>query len=255
MTLAHAGAREVAYTILALERRDYEPEWLKERYCRAHRRQIEQHIQFADYWYTHNGIFTDLQDFTAELAKERGLELDSKEAWRWFGTGGFINSDTLTTGFGGYSLSATKHITASFSGESMHFEVVGKTHFRADTIGATKTWGAYLKDGRIERHRCLERNNKTVPNSGLAGWLLQTLKSESSATQLLEAAEDYFVALGLPPHFRTQFERDLYEMLEALMSDGWVIVDVRDGEKGLPTPNIDLSEVFHENQDVALMAK
>lgn len=251
MTLAHSGAREVAYTILALDRRDYEPEWLKQRYCQAHRHQISQHIQFADYWYTHNGVFTDLQDFTAELAQDRGLSLNPQEAWRWFGTGGFVNSDSLLTGFGGYSLAATKQISANFSGQPPHYEVIGKTHFRTSADGAEKAWGAFLHDGRIERHRCLERNGRMVPKTGLADWLMTTLRAELSAREVICATDAYFVAMQFPERFRPKFSQDVYEMLEALVSDGWIKAEARAGFEPLPSITVDLSGVISASRATA----
>jgi flavin-dependent dehydrogenase len=255
MTLAHSGAREVAYTILALERNDYEPEWLKSRYCQAHRRQIEQHIQFADYWYSRNGVFTDLLEYTAVLAKDRGLELDAKSAWRWFGTGGFVNSDSLGTGFGGYSLSSAKQIAANFSGDRLFYEVVGKSHFRTNLDGSTKDWGAFLSNGRIERHRCFARNERMVPNSGLSGWILNTLKPGLSVPDWQAACEAYWQQLRLPGSVRAQFDRDVIEMLEALVSDGWVIAETQPNAPSLPEPQIDLSEVIRGHGNIAAMAK
>ena len=49
MSLAHSSAREAAYTILELDRAELDPAWLRERYDRRNRTNIEQHIRFAQY--------------------------------------------------------------------------------------------------------------------------------------------------------------------------------------------------------------
>ncbi|HSI71858.1 MAG TPA: NAD(P)/FAD-dependent oxidoreductase, partial [Fimbriimonas sp.] len=176
MSLAHIGARDVAYTILSTDRGDYDAAWLRNHYSDAHRHQIRQHIRFADYWYTHNGVFTDLLDYAKDIAADAGLDLDPAAAWRWLGTGGFIDADHVGTGFGGYSMSATKRITSSFVGGSLHYEMTGLTHFRLNLEGAEKTWGADHSKGRISRHRVYVRDGRRLPNAGLCGWLIPILK-------------------------------------------------------------------------------
>ncbi len=249
MSLAHAGARDAAYTILALERRDYEPEWLRYRYDETHRRLIGQHIQFADYWYTHNGVFTDLQEVTKELAKDAGLQLDPKTAWRWFGTGGFIDHNNLGTRYGGYSLIATKAISANFVGGKPHYEIVGKTHFVANREGAEKVWGASLANGKIDRHRCLARNGKILPTLGLCGWFLLTLKEPKSYLELTDLATQYFRDMRFAPDYMPKFKRDWYEMLEAMVSDGWIDAETRPGEVCVPDPGFEVDTFIHENRD------
>lgn len=43
LTLTHVGARELAYTILSLEREEFDPAWLKRHYNLNQRRRIHQH--------------------------------------------------------------------------------------------------------------------------------------------------------------------------------------------------------------------
>ncbi len=75
MTLAQVGARKVAYSILELERKEVDETWVKSEYTRSHRSNISQHIRFADYWYSANGCFTDLNEYCRQIAKESGLDL------------------------------------------------------------------------------------------------------------------------------------------------------------------------------------
>ncbi|MFZ4507270.1 MAG: NAD(P)/FAD-dependent oxidoreductase [Fimbriimonas sp.] len=235
MSLAHAGAREVAYTILAMRRGDYEAEWLRSRYDESHRRQIGQHIRFADFWYTHNGLFGDLKDLTREIAGEQGLALSAEEAWRWFGQGGFIDHDAVGTGFGGYSLTAVKQIAGDFIDGQLHFEMEGRNHFVANLEGAEKTFGATLAEGRIARHRCYKRDGKIVPNHGICGWLLAALKTPKTLTELMQPMRQGAVGFG---------PAELYETLEAMISDGWITSSTVEGIDRVITARVDNSAVI-----------
>src|SRR5471030_2098456 len=68
MTLAHVSARKVAFTILEMDRGIIDEDWLKFEYEDGHRAQIRHHMQFADFWYTSNGQFTDLKEYCKEIA-------------------------------------------------------------------------------------------------------------------------------------------------------------------------------------------
>lgn len=91
MTMAHIGGKELAYTIIALDEGKHDPKWLKEQLDENQTRRVRQHIQFADFWYTANGIFTDCKEFTRTIAAEVGLEFDAENAFQWLGSGGFMH--------------------------------------------------------------------------------------------------------------------------------------------------------------------
>jgi len=256
MTLAHKGAREVAYTILELERKTYEPEWLRSRYSESHRRHILQHIRFADFWYTQNGLFSELKDFTRQIAGEVGLKMTSDEAWRWFGTGGFIDHDSTGTDVGGYALYAAKNITKTFlDQDKVEYQIFGKTHFIADLEGAEKTWGATVGEGRIQRHRCYARNGCSLPAAGICGWLTKFLKTERSAEEIIGEANQYRASLGLNSEQATKFPRMLIETLEGMVMDGWVHARVQDGFQGWPEFTVDYERFMHANRDVSRLVQ
>src|SRR6202044_1119509 len=110
VSMAHIGAQQAAYTILELDRKTLNPNWLKEQFGRRQKRRISTHISFADYWYAANAQFKDLKEFTAELAKANGLDLFPENAWRWLAQGGFIDED-LTVGAGGFNLLSIRSST------------------------------------------------------------------------------------------------------------------------------------------------
>ena len=187
MTLAHFGGKDVAYAILAMERRDYESEWLRSFYCSTHRAQIRQHIRFADFWYTGNGVFSDLKDYAQQIATDAGLTMTSEAAWRWLAQGGFVERNGGTD-IGLYGLLFTKEVLASFTGGDRHYEIAGKTHFVLDLTGAEKDWSAEMADGRITRRRMYRRDGRVLPMVDLLGWIAGQLKSERSAAELAAAA-------------------------------------------------------------------
>jgi flavin-dependent dehydrogenase len=255
MTLAHKGAREVAYTILEKERKTYEPEWLASRYSDSHRRHILQHIRFADFWYTQNGLFSELQDFTKELAGEVGLEMSSQDAWRWFGTGGFIDHDSSGTDVGGYALYAAKNITKTFLDEDkVEYQIFGKTHFSINLEGAEKGWGATVGDGRIVRHRSYSRNGCSLPSTGVCGWLMRLLKTEKTAREIIEEANVYRASLGLNSEQAGKFPRSLIETMEGMVLDGWLVARTQEGHDGWPEFSIDYERFMHANRDVSKLS-
>ena len=248
MSLAQVGARDVAYSILAMERGDYESDWLRSRYDEAHRSQIKQHIRFADYWYTHNGVFGDLKDYAREIAGDVGLEMGSEEAWQWFGQGGFIDHNG-ETGIGGYGIGPTKVISAAFAGDVPHHEIVDRSHFRVDLDGAEKTWTAVMENGRITRYRSYKRNGKVVSGAKFMGWLLNFLKSERSYVELTNGAAEYLAQSGVPTDKIPSYSREFFDNLEAMVSDGWVIATTVPGAVAVPPLSLNTEPFIHANRD------
>lgn len=250
MTLAHMGARDVAYAILAMERKDYEPEWLKRYYCTTHRHQIRQHIRFADFWYSANGVFSDLKDHARVMASDAGLEMTPDDAWRWLGQGGFIDRNS-STDVGLYGLFVTKEIISSFTGEAANYAIVGKSHFVLDLDGAEKDWTAELSAGRITRRRMYRRSGKLLPVVSVMGWLVGVLKEEKTIVQISVAARQYAMENRVPNAEFSALWANVLKSLEALVSDGWVKARTDPDSLALPPIEIDFSSVIHPNHDGA----
>jgi hypothetical protein len=239
-----------------MDRKTYEHEWLSSRYSDSHRRHILQHIRFADFWYTQNGLFSELKDFTKEIAGEVGLELTSDEAWRWFGTGGFIDHDSTGSDVAGFALYAAKNITKQFlDEEKVDYRIFGQTHFQLDLEGAEKTWGASAAQGRIVRHRCYRRNGIMLPAAGICGWLVQWLREERTAKQIIDEANNYRASLGLNTELAMKFPRLLIETLEGMVLDGWVKTRFVEGEEPWPEFKLNYERFMHANRDVAALAE
>jgi hypothetical protein len=251
MALAHSGARNAAYTILALERGDFEPEWLRDLYCRTHRARIRQHIRFADFWYSANGVFTDLQEHARDIASDAGLRLSPEEAWRWLGQGGFIEPNG-STDVGFYSSQIAKELISSFTGEPAHYEIVGKTHFSMDLDGAEKDWVAILANGTITRYRSYLRDGKTLPLVGPMGWLVRYLRPERSFSELKAAVDNHAVTYSMSKADSRTMWTECEKALETLVTYGWAQARTEPGVAAFPPLDYDLSPIVHPNRDPGL---
>jgi len=249
MTLAHVGARDVAYAILAMERKDYEPDWLKSFYSDTHRAQILQHIRFAEFWYTANGVFSDLKDEAQRIAGDAGWNMSADAAWAWLGQGGFIERNSGTD-VGLYGFLISKEIVSTFTGERPDFKITGKTHFLLDLYGAEREWTATIANGRITRWRAYRRNGKVLPTSGVLSWLVPFLKTERGVGELANGALTYAGQIGVDQDGIVHFWTEFIKTLEALVCDEWVVARVQDGDMPMPAPGVDMSPILHPNRDM-----
>ena len=243
MTLAHMGARDVAYTILALDRKDFEPHWLRSRYEEGQREKIRQHIRFADFWYSANGQFSDLKDHSKEIAKDIGLDLTPDEAWQWLGTGGFVSHEMVGASFGGYSLRAAKKISGNFLGTEPRFKIAGQNVFELNLDGAEKRWGATLENGRIGRHRAYYRNGRYLPKAAHYGVILNCLKPKASAIEIWNSFNQMGAQHKMTPDELQRFFDDGFDALESMVADGWVRASFDPSERPLAAPAINDSYI------------
>jgi flavin-dependent dehydrogenase len=248
LTLTHSGAKDVAYIILAMERGEHEREWLMEYYDTDHRNEIRNHMKFADYWYSANGVFTDLQDFASEIAKENGLDLNPKEAWQWLGQGGFIGHGGGAK-VGGYDIIFAKQLLGNFAGEAPHFEMVGKTHFQTNLEGAETLWVATFDKGKITRKQAYRRNGKSLPMIDVMGWLVTSLMQERSVADLRKLVNDVARQQRMSTPWGIRFLNEVFTSLEVLVSEGWVLAREVQGAEPMPTPRPDFSQTLHANRD------
>jgi len=253
MSLAHSGAREVAYAILSMDRGEFEPEWLRSQYCVNHRGHIRQHIRFADFWYTGQGEFSELGVHAQGIARDAGLKLTAAEAWQWLGQGGFIDSSG-STDIGFFGSLATKELISSFTGDEPYHEIEGKTHFKLDAEGAEKDWVAELFEGRITRHRAYRRGGKILPLVKSLGWVARFLLEERSFRELKEAVKGQAAANSMSQAQYHFFWSQCIKSLETLVSYGWAQARIEPGAEACPRFQGDLSQMIHPNRDVALFA-
>ncbi len=243
MSLAHSGARDAAYCIIASERSDYELGWLTSWYEETQRRAISQHIRFADFWYGANGCFTDLIEYTGTIARDAGLNLSPDEAWQWLGTGGFVDHNTVGAGYGGYSLRLTKQISGNFLGTESRYLAGGKNVFLLDLVGATRDWGARLEKGRMSRHRAYRRGNRLLPDVGIYGLIIRHTREGGSAKSIFEALMTKVSTGEVAKQDLSEFVNDSFDAIEAMISDGWLSATYDASLPSLVSPADDLSIV------------
>lgn len=234
MTLAHGTAREVAYSILEIERGEIDADWIKNQYDEKGRRNINQHIRFAEYWYAANGRFTDLQAYCKDIAKDAGLNLNPAQAWRWLAQGGFTNQNIEQAGFGAFDVGSSKQLVERFSGKKTKFSISKLNEFTLNLANAQEIHQGELKDGHIKRVKCYKRGESILPMAGAWKVVTDVLRQESDLEkiyQLLNSAvarTSVSGAQGINTFIYMQ-------VLEVMVNEGWVIGKLK---KSRPTLNI-----------------
>ncbi|WP_165777121.1 NAD(P)/FAD-dependent oxidoreductase [Paremcibacter congregatus] len=250
MTLAHGGAREAAYTILELERGELDGEALKSHYCETQRTRITQHIRFADFWYSANKQFTDLQEYTTEIAKDAGLRLDPQQAFQWLGTGGFTGDVAGQAGLGGLDLGGVKQITGMFTDGTVGWSLSKYNKFKLNLKRAREDVVFSYKDGRIETQKCWKRGQKTLLDSGLYALLIQVLQQHQDIATIAQALMQYLTKTkaAATPELGLQLA---LQSLEVMLLEGWVT-----GKLDKKKPRLNLNsplegQMIHKNKDLA----
>ncbi len=219
--MAHFGAREAAYTLLELDRGAHDSGWLKSEFNRRQAQRIQSHIRFADYWYGANEQFKDLQEFTAKIARDRGLELSPQSAWAWLAQGGFIDED-FQVGIAGFSITSIKQMGEFLTDTSNPLAVEANNVFRLDLGGAVKSESAHYADGRISKKSCYHRRDRLLPLEGVFDFLVYVLQRESKLPDILRRVNAEVPKHANDPMFRSSVLPFLSQGLEALVTDGWV---------------------------------
>ncbi len=218
MSLAHASAREAAFTILEMGKgRDA---WLKEQYESRNKRKVLQHIRFADYWYSANAHFSELKEFTREIAKDAGIDLDAESAFRWLGTAGFVEEDMVVGGLALFDISSVHLIAKRLSNEPPSNPIDGYSGFMLNLKGADEIQVAVYADGKVTSVPAYKRGEKMLPLVGFFGLLVAALRYSPT----LDIAGKYIIA-----HLREQgraydavAHTEMVQALEAMARDGWV---------------------------------
>ena len=217
VTMAQVSARQLAYTISELERGEHKAKWLKEQFELGQKERILTHIRFGDYWYTANSQFTDLQGFTAELARDAGLDLTPEKAWAWIAQGGFINQD-LRIGVGGFDIKSALKMGEFLSDLDVGLAIERNNVLKLDLKGATWREVAVYHQGRVYKEPCYVRGERILPVFSQIAMLVDLLQREPRLPHLMRqlqemAKREAFVAQALPV---------VPDALEAMISDGWI---------------------------------
>lgn len=263
MTLAQSGARELAFTILDIDRERHDVTWLRDQYQVRQQKRIGQHIRFANYWYSANGIFTDLQEYTAEIAKEDGFVLDAKKAWQRFGTGAFITEEDDYASFGGFTLDQVKVMHGMMTENWPEWEISKYNEFKLNLNGAKKRASAIYKNGQVEPVGCYQKGNQALPLTSFFGALIMALggdytKDLTQAKLKTVSAEELMKAL-MPILHRYRLGASpndglhkAMQSLEGMLLDGWVVGSVDKRKPLFQLATYKETNVIHGNRDISM---
>ena len=229
LTLTHVSAREAAFTLMELlaankdGRPPLRPSWLKSEYESLNKHRVFQHIRFADYWYSANAHFTDLKEFTREIAKDAGLDFDADRAWQWLGTGGFADTEDGEAGIGGYSLGAVNDILVRLSKIEPAKEMPqsGASGFSLNIKDAEKCHSASYEAGRVVPVDTFKRGTKRLKLKGPCGWLALAFSQHQRVDQALKR-----IAALFPPgeiEKSPAFWNLVNNAMDGMVRDGWLV--------------------------------
>jgi flavin-dependent dehydrogenase len=235
MTMAHAAGREAAYTIAALDAGELDRNWLFEQYTEQQRTRVIQHIRFADFWYAANGCFTDLKEFTREIAKDAGLELDANQAFQWLGTGGFV-SENVGNGVAGFPLGAVKDTVELMLGQRAQLETPDYNVLKLNLDGAERVSFARYREGQIIPEERYVRDGKMLPLNGIYRLLIDLISQRGAIDFVVKSMIDQLIQKRVCRSTETALEYGM-GYLEAMVRDKWVIGEFIEGG---PRLNYDL---------------
>jgi len=222
LTITHAAARELAYTINEIEWGTSDAEWLKQEFSSRQLSRVRNHIRFADYWYGANGQLKDLKEYTAQIARDQGLDLDPDKAWRWIALGGFIDED-LATGSGSFSLDFMKSMGEFLSELNFESPLVACNTFHLNLESAELRDRAKYQNGRVKQIKSFVRDRKVFPldgGFGLIHFILSKCSNIADITGRLIAEVEGLRVTN--PSLRSKIILESIRALEALTYDGWV---------------------------------
>ncbi len=255
--LATAGGRELAYTILELERGEHDPAWLRERFESMNRRRIRQHIRFADFWYAGNGQFTDLETYTAEIAKDAGMKLTPKQAFQWISNGGFQEDIPGRAGIGGMDVAGAKKVAEMFltqegdEAKPIGWKVSQSNVFHLNLKDAREEFIPILAGGRITKAKCYRRENRTLPLLGYYAQFVALLQTTNAISDICNTLLARYRKQGMDGP-RANFElQQAIQAFEVMLIDGWVWGQMDPNKGTLKVSDKKEGSMIHTNLDVA----
>lgn len=222
LTLTQSCAQHCAYTLLELVRGEQPSDWLIEQYNELQKTRVLQHMRFAEYWYSANGCFSDIQNYCTDIAQDAGLSLSPQEAFRWLSTGGFDDVAGQSV-IGGYDVASLKQVQHRLSDkdEQVEYLINGKNQFSLNLANTEKTKAPILKEGRILMVEKYVRNGQNLVVSGLHQLLLLALEESTEIEKIIPFIQQ--VLSNSVPADQLQFVfGQTMQTLEAMATSGWV---------------------------------
>ena len=224
MTIAHNSAKDLACTILEIERGQLDAKWLRKRYNERTRTNIRQHIQFAEFWYAANGCFTDLREHCQDIAREAGLSLSPQEAWRWLSQGGFVTEVPGKAELGSFDLGLTKSLIELFGedGQPIEYEIDKNNVFDLNLEGASCVRLGFPENGRIRVERAFERDGKQLLLFNFFKLAFTALLQSNDLSQIMQFMRMTLQSSGVKPDAMTGLFHQGMMAIEAMIAEGWV---------------------------------
>jgi len=247
LTLTHTCAEHCAYTILDLERGVKDAQWLRDQYHATQSRRVRQHMKFAEYWYSANGLFTDVLENCAVIAAQSGLNMSPQDAFRWLSHGGI---DDIPGQFviGGLGLAGVKSVQKRFShakSGSVSYLIDGMNTFDLDIGGATRESMANPTSGEVMHVPVLVRNEARLPLIGYYLQLFTILQQYRYIEEIVAALQRSITQLIQDPTGRKHAWNQSLQCLETLVAQGWVRASCTPGRHLLSMKTPDEGEIVY----------
>jgi flavin-dependent dehydrogenase len=216
ISITAVGAMECAFTIRELDRGELDADWLKESFAKRQVQRISQHIKFANFWYSANAHFTDLVQFTSELARDAGLELEANDAWQWFGAGGFV-SQTAGAGVAGHSLEQIANLQGVMFAKKTEWMITKSNVFRLKSEGTVIDKLPIYADGGVKLGKVVRRGAQELPLFGGFKLGYELLQRENKIAGIMQQLR--LIAAKLGPNVALS----TLEAIESMLRDGWAV--------------------------------
>ena len=235
LTLTHTSAEHCAATILELERGEQSPVWLRAQYHDIQTRRIRQHIKFAEYWYSANGLFTDILENCRDIAAASGLSFEPQEAFRWLSNGG-IDDVSGQVAIGGLNVAGIKMVQQHFSNtsaEDVTFLIDGMNRFQLNLEGARPETSSTIKSGRVLPVSILKRDQRSLPLTGIYGLVYSSLQTSGELERFLPVLKQRISGMFPDDMSRRAAFKESLLCLEGLVAQGWVTCSNEPGKPAL----------------------
>jgi flavin-dependent dehydrogenase len=224
LTLTHTGAQHLAFTILDLIRGQKNRQWLVDQYHTIQTRRIRQHIKFAEYWYSANGLFTDILENCSAIAAQSGLKFQPQEAFRWLSHGG-VEDIPGQFAIGGLGLTGIKSVQKRFAHtdtSEVSYLIHGMNTFDLTIQGASRESMAYPHAGEIHEIPVLVRDGFRLPLTGTYALAFKALEESRYIDQIIAFLQQHLLTSKIPQQDRNAILSNSLQCLESMVAQGWV---------------------------------
>lgn len=229
LTITQFSAKECAHSIIALADQKHDREWIISEYNRRQKDRVQGHIRFADYWYSANTQFTDLKEYTTQIAAECGLDLSPDKAWAWLAQGGFIDGDG-NLGPAGFPIDRVKTLSEFLLETSTESFLKNYNCFELNLAGAIWRSRAIYTRGEIMKTGSWVRADRVLPLAGIYEFVVEMLEQVRTTQEIAEYLKREIAARNGDANFINEYVGRVPHALEALVSDGWVLASLDESE-------------------------